>query len=42
MAASWLLLLATDVPAYGKAAVAIVLLLAAGYIVTRPDGAPGG
>jgi uncharacterized protein len=41
MAASWLLLLATDVPAYGKAGVALVLLLVAGYIVTRPDGDPG-
>jgi uncharacterized membrane protein YbaN (DUF454 family) len=38
MAASWLLLLATGIPAYGNAGVAIVLLAVAGYIVTRPDG----
>jgi uncharacterized protein len=37
MAASWLLLLATDIPAYGKAGVALVLLLVAGYIVARPN-----
>jgi uncharacterized protein len=41
MAASWLILLATDVPAYGKAGTALVLLLVAGYIVTRPDGGCG-
>jgi uncharacterized protein len=41
MAASWLLLLATDSPSYVKAGVAIVLLLTAGYVITRPEGDDG-
>jgi uncharacterized protein len=41
MAASWLMLLATGAPAYAKAGIALILLLAAGYVVTRPDGEPG-
>jgi uncharacterized membrane protein YbaN (DUF454 family) len=42
MAASWLILLATDAPPYVKAGVGVVLLLAAGYVLSRPDGDPDG
>jgi uncharacterized protein len=37
MTGSWLVLLATDAPAYAKAGTALIMLLAAGYLVTRPD-----
>lgn len=38
MAASWLILLATDAPFYVKIGVAVALLAAAGYVITRPGG----
>lgn len=41
MATSWLILLATEAPAYVKLGVPLILVAVAGYIVTRPDGGPG-
>lgn len=40
MAASWLMLLATDSPLAIKGGVAVILLAAGGYVITRPDGPP--
>jgi uncharacterized protein len=37
MAGSWLILVATDAPAYVTAGATLIMLLAAGYVVTRPD-----